>query len=75
MRATGYSTGEAAAKRATGYLADPGSTEEPMEVDQGKPVIRLVKGHVVGGIGEIRLEGNFCVILGVDSGGISDAAT
>ena len=29
---------------------------------------------MVGGVCEVRLDGNFCVILGVDSGGFSDAA-
>ena len=28
---------------------------------------------MVGGVCEVRLDGNFCIILGVDSGGFSDA--
>ena len=42
-----------------------------MEIDETESVIGLVEGDMVGGVGDVGLDGDVGIILGVDSRGVA----
>ena len=44
-----------------------------MQIDEGKSMVGLVQRDIGGRIGDLGVEGDFCVVLGMDGGTLSDS--